>query len=337
MSDHFDFLALPLVIQDLIVEEIVHNSIPEDRIQFSMACKVFNEMVKRAKPKKIIRYLFVFDKLKYSSTMIDETKMLDKSLEEMIEIFKKCQIKELIIWTEIKIFNPDEEESHKFLDDFLEICEFVTELYVFGGPNDEFIKFFKKLKHLKSLDFQDNFWLLEHCPYLPKEVFCDFKDYDESSRHFLLKLAEKSQQEPLRFISTNGYVPVDVIQEFLKPIFSGELLTYTDAKFTINDVDRNDWIKVDAGQKGFATYYGNEMLNDCFPKNADESWMDYYDNINRVLGTKIVVAKPETLANMIGEIAKIKALFLKVIHLSSPILFLYLILKIFSFSFFGYL
>uniref|UniRef100_A0AC34Q6U8 SH3 domain-containing protein n=1 Tax=Panagrolaimus sp. JU765 TaxID=591449 RepID=A0AC34Q6U8_9BILA len=106
-----------------------------------------------------------------------------------------------------------------------------------------------------------------------------------------------------------------------QPIFSGELLTHTDTKFTINDVDQNDWIKVDAGQKGFVTLYTNKMLNDCFPKNADESWTDYYDNINQILGTKIAVAKPETLGKMIGEIGKIKALFLKMICSSNPIFF----------------
>uniref|UniRef100_A0AC34Q1R7 F-box domain-containing protein n=1 Tax=Panagrolaimus sp. JU765 TaxID=591449 RepID=A0AC34Q1R7_9BILA len=219
MSDYFDFLALPLVVQDLIVEEIVHNSVPEDRIQFAKACKVFNEMVKRSKPKKIIRYLFVFDELKYSSTVVDETKLLDKSLEEMLESFKKCQIDDLIISTEIKIFNPDEEESHKFLDAFYEICEFVSELTVYGSPNDEFIKFFKKLKHLEYLHFRNNFSLLEHCLYLPTGVFCDFEEYDESCRNFLLKLAKKSQQEPLLFVFVDRDVPVDVIQEFLKVSF----------------------------------------------------------------------------------------------------------------------
>ena len=52
--EYFNFLGLPEVVQDLIVHEIVHNSIPEDRIQLARTCKYLNEAVKRAKPKKIV-------------------------------------------------------------------------------------------------------------------------------------------------------------------------------------------------------------------------------------------------------------------------------------------
>uniref|UniRef100_A0AC34R9T5 F-box domain-containing protein n=1 Tax=Panagrolaimus sp. JU765 TaxID=591449 RepID=A0AC34R9T5_9BILA len=59
MTEYFNFLGLPTVVQDLIAAEIVHNSIPQDWLQFALTCKAFNELVKHAQPKKILPSIII--------------------------------------------------------------------------------------------------------------------------------------------------------------------------------------------------------------------------------------------------------------------------------------
>uniref|UniRef100_A0AC34Q653 F-box domain-containing protein n=1 Tax=Panagrolaimus sp. JU765 TaxID=591449 RepID=A0AC34Q653_9BILA len=345
MTDYFDFPALPAVIQDLIVEEIVHNSVPEDRIQFAVACKVFNEMVKRAKPKKIIRLLFTLDGSNMLLTSDNGSKMIDKSSEELIEIFKKCQIKSVSLPIEMKIFEPDQNGSQIFF----EACKFATKLTVDGDQNDHFTKFFKTLKHLKHLDFGNNFWFLEHCSYLPPNVRYHIKEYDESCHQFLLKLAERSQQEPLRSAKTFSYIPVDVIQEFLKAAkfqVNGRINFRFEAcskKFEVfMTFLGGDSYRIDVRRAGAPTITVNQQFNGEKKRILTLQWiLELPDSIFDFKPPKplpfIVKSSSKTLANTIEKIVQKKDWFLEAIYWSSAIVVYYCIMKIIGYSFFGYL
>uniref|UniRef100_A0AC34R442 F-box domain-containing protein n=1 Tax=Panagrolaimus sp. JU765 TaxID=591449 RepID=A0AC34R442_9BILA len=95
MTDYFDFLGLPLVVQDLITNEIVHNSIPEDRIQLALTSKYCNKLIQRARPKKIIDK-FTIPYLPHF-TFIANSREYTKTKEQLMEILPNCQIKQLIL------------------------------------------------------------------------------------------------------------------------------------------------------------------------------------------------------------------------------------------------
>lgn len=64
MSEIFPFDELPLVVQDLITEKIVHELHPKERLKFKLTSKTCNWLVGRAKPPlKIYNNLDIFSNL----------------------------------------------------------------------------------------------------------------------------------------------------------------------------------------------------------------------------------------------------------------------------------
>uniref|UniRef100_A0AC34Q4A6 F-box domain-containing protein n=1 Tax=Panagrolaimus sp. JU765 TaxID=591449 RepID=A0AC34Q4A6_9BILA len=209
MMDYFNFLGLPLVVQDLITEEIVHNSIPEDRIQLALTSKYCNELVQRARPKKIIDQLT----LRYFPhfILIANSREYTKTKEQLMEILPKCQIKQLQLCDGFA-----SEDYLEILDMLLEAARFATKLDIILPINldmeDEVVGFYVKLKHLKSVAVRNAKFFL---PYYPSKVKLECC-YSDPAEDILDDLAEKSQKCPLSFFELRCDVSLNKYQQFLQ-------------------------------------------------------------------------------------------------------------------------
>uniref|UniRef100_A0AC34RND5 F-box domain-containing protein n=1 Tax=Panagrolaimus sp. JU765 TaxID=591449 RepID=A0AC34RND5_9BILA len=166
MMDSFNFLGLPLAVQELITNEIVHNSIPEDRIQLALTSKYCNELVQRAKPMKIIDKFWIgfFPRFTFISNSRDYT----RTKEQWGEVLRNCQIKHLLLKFDSQ-FSSD--EYSEILDVLPEATKFTTKLDIITvnhlNMKDEVVGFYVKLKHLKSVTLEKLGLIL---PYYPSKT-----------------------------------------------------------------------------------------------------------------------------------------------------------------------
>uniref|UniRef100_A0AC34RFX3 F-box domain-containing protein n=1 Tax=Panagrolaimus sp. JU765 TaxID=591449 RepID=A0AC34RFX3_9BILA len=210
MTDYFNFLGLPSVVQDLITEEIVHNSIPEDRIELALTSKYCNELVQRARPKKIIDHFWIWNVSSFA--FIANSREYTKTKEQLMEILPNCQIKKLHLTNQLVFSSEDYSE---FLDMLSEAARFAT----YFGINlynpvyvNEIVGFYVKLKHLKSVTVGDPELIL---PYYPSKVELNC-DYGNPPDNFLEDLAEKSQNCPLSFFELDDDMSLHECQQFLQ-------------------------------------------------------------------------------------------------------------------------
>uniref|UniRef100_A0AC34QSP4 F-box domain-containing protein n=1 Tax=Panagrolaimus sp. JU765 TaxID=591449 RepID=A0AC34QSP4_9BILA len=162
MADYFNFLGLPSLVQELITNEIVHNSIPEDRIQLALTSKYCNELVQRAKPKKIIDQFWIQDPFAFLANSREYT----KTKEELMDILPNCQIKQLV--SEYgSVFSS--EEYSEILDMLPEAARFATKFNITSTHPirmGKVVEFYAKLKHLKSIVLKEYDLIL---PYYPSK------------------------------------------------------------------------------------------------------------------------------------------------------------------------
>uniref|UniRef100_A0AC34RGT5 F-box domain-containing protein n=1 Tax=Panagrolaimus sp. JU765 TaxID=591449 RepID=A0AC34RGT5_9BILA len=157
MTEYFDFLGLPTLVQELIAAEIVHNSIPENRVQFALTCKAFNELVKQAKPKKILPSVCIgyYDENGTIGYTTSFPVYDDITVTELEELLRNAQIQILTLTP--SIFSDEFKHHVEFLNVFHEATKFVTTLRMevsFASLNSGFLDFYEKLKYLKRLDFE---------------------------------------------------------------------------------------------------------------------------------------------------------------------------------------
>uniref|UniRef100_A0AC34QSJ5 F-box domain-containing protein n=1 Tax=Panagrolaimus sp. JU765 TaxID=591449 RepID=A0AC34QSJ5_9BILA len=211
MTDNFNFLGLPSVVQDLITNEIVHNSIPEDRIQLALTSKYCNELVQRAKPKKVIDQLSFLDFPQFS--FIANSRDYDKTKEQLMEILPNCQIKQLQLYDYL---DDSTEDYSEVSDMLLEAARFATKLDIIIPSGleveDEVVGLYVKLKHLKSVTIWEVAWIL---PYYPSKIKLNF-NYSYPPEDLLEDLAKKSQNCPLSFFELQCDVSLEKCQRFLQ-------------------------------------------------------------------------------------------------------------------------
>uniref|UniRef100_A0AC34RPH2 F-box domain-containing protein n=1 Tax=Panagrolaimus sp. JU765 TaxID=591449 RepID=A0AC34RPH2_9BILA len=216
--EYFDFLHLPILVQELIVDKIVHHSPPEDRIRFASSCKYFNELVQNAKPKKIIEYLHLeFDlDFKWEST---STLTTNNSMEELKNILTKCQVRTLglfICWNARGTIwdNPE------FWTTLFEASKFVTKLDIHCyAPYDthakKFVELYEIMKDLNQIKINSDHRFLHKIPYYPPtvEISCDFPQ--GGALEVLDCFAEKTKNRPLSFLSLRKHISFEAFQQFL--------------------------------------------------------------------------------------------------------------------------
>uniref|UniRef100_A0AC34REB8 F-box domain-containing protein n=1 Tax=Panagrolaimus sp. JU765 TaxID=591449 RepID=A0AC34REB8_9BILA len=176
--EYFNFLGLPDVVQDLIVHEIVHNSIPNDRIQLARTCKYMNEAVKRAKPKKIV-----------------EKVTIDLSDDLLLMHFDSKSV--------------DGKPSPTL------VTKFVTNLKIYHhGFFPEFTEFYNKLEHLEFLDYFGSIEMFNSLSHLPSKIKVNIlPDYDSS---LLENITKKTENNPLSSLYLDDCIPVEDLQQFLQ-------------------------------------------------------------------------------------------------------------------------
>uniref|UniRef100_A0AC34RF63 Uncharacterized protein n=1 Tax=Panagrolaimus sp. JU765 TaxID=591449 RepID=A0AC34RF63_9BILA len=81
----------------MIADEIVHNSIPENRIEFAATCKYFNELIKDAKPNNIIRELQLHCDFADVYVCINSRNEGIMTLPELKKILQQCQVETLLL------------------------------------------------------------------------------------------------------------------------------------------------------------------------------------------------------------------------------------------------
>uniref|UniRef100_A0AC34RDW3 DUF38 domain-containing protein n=1 Tax=Panagrolaimus sp. JU765 TaxID=591449 RepID=A0AC34RDW3_9BILA len=198
MTEYFNFLGLPIVVQDLIAAEIVHNSIPEDWIQFALTCKVFNELVKHAKPKKILPSIYIGHCNKdgiilYTLSRVPEVfyRIQDSTTAKMERWLRNVQI--LILTLTPSIFSDEFKDHVEFLNVFHEATKFVTTLRIQIPLNSslspDYINFYEKLKHLKRLEFHRPFEDFAKLPKFPSVLYLNVDYRPDDFLVLLEKLA----------------------------------------------------------------------------------------------------------------------------------------------------
>uniref|UniRef100_A0AC34R939 F-box domain-containing protein n=1 Tax=Panagrolaimus sp. JU765 TaxID=591449 RepID=A0AC34R939_9BILA len=197
MKEYFNFLGLPTVVQDLIAAEIVHNSIPEDRIQFSLTCKAFNELVKHAKPKKILPSVCIGRCKKdgtisytLSSVPEDYTFFHDDTMATTMEKWlRNAQIEILTLST--SIFSDEFKNHVEFLNVFYEATRFVTTLHIEADSslNSGYLDFYQKLKHLKRLGFEGRIEEFAKLSKIPSDLNLSIYYHHTGISAFVKKLA----------------------------------------------------------------------------------------------------------------------------------------------------
>uniref|UniRef100_A0AC34PWC5 Uncharacterized protein n=1 Tax=Panagrolaimus sp. JU765 TaxID=591449 RepID=A0AC34PWC5_9BILA len=152
----------------MIADEIVHNSIPEDRIQFATTCKAFNQLVKDAKPEKIIRDLLL-DCFKTDVLLPNNSRNSDiMTLPELKKILQQCQVENLSLYAD---HFSDQHFNSELMDLLMESCKFVTSLSITSyNPEFNYVDFYKKLRHLKCFKAYDYSGMIMNLPYFPPKL-----------------------------------------------------------------------------------------------------------------------------------------------------------------------
>uniref|UniRef100_A0AC34PYB1 F-box domain-containing protein n=1 Tax=Panagrolaimus sp. JU765 TaxID=591449 RepID=A0AC34PYB1_9BILA len=190
----------------MIADEIVHNSIPEDRIQFATTCKAFNQLVKHAKPMKIIRRLRIHCDTTGVTVYINSGNGRFMTLPELKKILLQYQVEDLLLYAMGRFSNILYSE---LMDLLMEPCRFLTAFSITSYDSRfKYVDFYKKLRHLKSLTIYDLTKIIMDLPYFPPKL-------ELRSEYSLPLLAEKTMNHPLSFLKINGDVPLTDIQQFL--------------------------------------------------------------------------------------------------------------------------
>uniref|UniRef100_A0AC34RMX2 DUF38 domain-containing protein n=1 Tax=Panagrolaimus sp. JU765 TaxID=591449 RepID=A0AC34RMX2_9BILA len=209
----------------MIADEIVHNSIPEDRIQFATTCKAFNQLVKHAKPKKIIRELH-----------------LGRHKTELEKFLQQYQVENLLLDATIRYI--DERFYSELMDLLVESCWSVTELSITShNPEFKYVDFYTNLKHLKSLTIYDTTRMIRNLPYFPPKL-------NLLSEYSLSLLAEKTFNHPLSFLEIGHEVQLTQIQQFL---MAANLEIGAEIRFCFKNQQF-------ANFDGFLTFIGNGLF-----------------------------------------------------------------------------
>uniref|UniRef100_A0AC34R9E1 F-box domain-containing protein n=2 Tax=Panagrolaimus sp. JU765 TaxID=591449 RepID=A0AC34R9E1_9BILA len=222
MTEYFNFFGFPTVVQDLIAAEIVHNSIPEDRIQFALTCKAFNELVKHAQPKKILPSIII-GRCKRDGTIsyfystcpqVLYRVYDDTTATTMEEWLRNAQIQFLTL--SATIFSDEFKDHVEFLNVFHEATKFVTTLRILvsrrSSLNPGYLNFYEKLKHLKCLEFEGPFEDFVKLSKIPSNLNLRFLYYDAD----FTVLAEKLAAVQLSDLYFNQHYNKEEFQQLLK-------------------------------------------------------------------------------------------------------------------------
>uniref|UniRef100_A0AC34RDY4 F-box domain-containing protein n=1 Tax=Panagrolaimus sp. JU765 TaxID=591449 RepID=A0AC34RDY4_9BILA len=207
--EYFNFFGLPEVVQDLIVYEIVHDSIPEDRIQLARTCKYMNEAVKRAKPKKIMEIA------NFDMTLLQSS--FSPALVTFIcQYLQQFQIEELKVEKECHIMELIESEQCDFFYHLFEALKFVTKLqirlYYYMLP--AFAKLYNKLEYVEFLDFRGSIEIFNSLPHYPSRIRLNFGTNYESS--VLENITKKTVNNPLSSLFFDSCIPMKDLEQFLQ-------------------------------------------------------------------------------------------------------------------------
>uniref|UniRef100_A0AC34QM73 F-box domain-containing protein n=1 Tax=Panagrolaimus sp. JU765 TaxID=591449 RepID=A0AC34QM73_9BILA len=218
--EYFDFLGLPEVVQDLIVHEIVHNSVPNDRIQLAGTCKYMNEAVKRAKPKKIVEKLQInwwLDILTFSfdSRTLYSSPPLPEFFTSICQILQQIQAENLIVGALV----IDEAQQLLELSDLFyylfEATKFITELYIHHSTIlQEFTELYNKLEHVEFMYFSHSSEMFNSLSHYPSRMRLNFEEHYDSS--ILENITKKTENNPLTLLRFDDSIPVEDLQRFLQ-------------------------------------------------------------------------------------------------------------------------
>uniref|UniRef100_A0AC34RS02 F-box domain-containing protein n=2 Tax=Panagrolaimus sp. JU765 TaxID=591449 RepID=A0AC34RS02_9BILA len=217
--EYFNFLGLPEVVQDLVVHEIVHNSIPNDRIQLALTCKYINQSVKRAKPKKIVEYLKIsfYDDICFEiGTKIFRTKIFrslptPESFTNICQILQQIQAENLIMIT--NSLNVEDTQNSGLFHHLFEASKFVTALRILhDGLFPEFTAFYNKLEHLEFMIFRGSIEMFNSLSHYPSKMDI-LADYDSS---LLENITKKTVNNSLSSLYFCKCIPVEDLQQFLQ-------------------------------------------------------------------------------------------------------------------------
>uniref|UniRef100_A0AC34RL75 F-box domain-containing protein n=1 Tax=Panagrolaimus sp. JU765 TaxID=591449 RepID=A0AC34RL75_9BILA len=280
MTDYFNFLGLPLVIQDLITEEIVHNSIPEDRIQFALTSKFCNELVQRARPKKIIDLFFIGS---FSSfTFVANSRYCTQTEEQLMEILPNCQIKRLQLENDPHFSKKD---YSRILDMLSETAEFATKLdIVTFNPVyvNELVRFYVKLKHLKSVTVKDPELIL---PYYPSKVTLIGYASNPDKKYFsgVFKGNQGRMRINLENVDRDEILLIKLVDERIEYHICDHLV-----------------------ERFARPMYSAEMLESAFPSANFKTSLERVEKINNVLGTNIQLIQADYFVQTVELFRKIQ-------------------------------
>uniref|UniRef100_A0AC34RQW3 F-box domain-containing protein n=1 Tax=Panagrolaimus sp. JU765 TaxID=591449 RepID=A0AC34RQW3_9BILA len=217
----FDFLQLPLVVQDIITEEVVSNSSPKNRLQLALTSKYCNYLVQRAHPKKIIHHL-KFSQLSYSGFYVPSSlkflieinsKAYYKTKDEMMEMLTNCQVEVLEVDDTSFLFL----KSSDVLDILDKSLEFVTKLIIgkWIVEAGTIIDLYHKFRHLDTLVYKHNLLIFPHYP--PNIVIESASNAigEGVYMNFFQELAKFSRQNLLSSFTITKYISLDIFRQFL--------------------------------------------------------------------------------------------------------------------------
>uniref|UniRef100_A0AC34R888 DUF38 domain-containing protein n=1 Tax=Panagrolaimus sp. JU765 TaxID=591449 RepID=A0AC34R888_9BILA len=191
----------------MIADEIVHNSIPEDRIQFATTCKAFNQLVKDAKPKKIIHHLRIRSRITGVYHCINSGNDRFMTLPALKKFLQQYQVENLSFFVQNRF--TDEHLHSELMEILMEPCRFVTDLSILSYyPEFKYVEFYKKLRHLKALTIYDSSGIIMDLPYFPP-ILVLWREYP------LPFLAEKTLNHPLSFLKITREASLTDFQQFL--------------------------------------------------------------------------------------------------------------------------
>uniref|UniRef100_A0AC34RGQ3 Uncharacterized protein n=1 Tax=Panagrolaimus sp. JU765 TaxID=591449 RepID=A0AC34RGQ3_9BILA len=135
---------------------VVHNSVPNDRIQLAKTCKYMNEAVKRAKPKKIVEDVTIDWRLEEIFFRFDSKVLRSPPSPEFFtsirQILQQIQVEKLRMVT--NSLDVEETQDSGLFRHLFEASKFVTELnFCLDSLFSEFTEFYNRLEHLEFLDF----------------------------------------------------------------------------------------------------------------------------------------------------------------------------------------
>uniref|UniRef100_A0AC34Q038 DUF38 domain-containing protein n=1 Tax=Panagrolaimus sp. JU765 TaxID=591449 RepID=A0AC34Q038_9BILA len=277
--DYFDFPSLPLLVQELITNEIVHNHTSDTWINFASCSKSTNELVRRARPKKIIDHLRIglFTGPGFHCRFNNVEKF--KTVEELIEILQQCQINTLELYEDYIFMDP---QILELFDILCESSKFLTELTISRcHVEGKFLDFYQNLEYLDYLTCRVDCWTLQNLPHFPSKLKIERVVFNDVVGWFLPHLAEKTEHCPLKFFHLDGHVSKLQLQTFLQ---TAKFMKDAEIYFECTTSNLN-YIKV------FLTYVGENLFEiQMFPFANDTFAVNHVmiKNNKRVIEIKLV-------------------------------------------------